>query len=159
MAKYQLPDEPQPTAFNQYVVRPDGPLLAAMMCGAWLAWPWFVFNAYAMGSPTKRKELALCCAAISGTGALAMVVLALMDAGVIISATSIQIAMLGIAAFKMAMAYYVSNVQSRTFSVYEYYGGMVRSAFPVIVAGTYVRSVILELVDDPIWEIIVSGGI
>jgi hypothetical protein len=156
---YKIPDEPEASRWNKYVVRPSGPLLAAMLCGAWLSWPWFAFNGYAMGSPTRRKELALCFAAIAGTALMAMGVLALLDSGVIVSTTALRIAALVIAAFKMGMSYYLSIVQGRTFGVYEYYGGQVRSAMAVIIVGTYLRTVIIGLVDDPIWRIIVSGGV
>ena len=47
---YTIPDEPRPSPWNHLVVRPNAPLLASMLCGAWLAWPWFVVNAIAMGA-------------------------------------------------------------------------------------------------------------
>lgn len=156
---YVIPDEPTPTALNKYAVRPNAILLATMLCGAWLAWPWYAFNAFAIGSPTRRRELAMCLAALFGTAILVEILLALMDFGVIVSPTALRIFALGIAAFKMGMAYWVSLVQQRTFSVYEYYGGRIRSAAAVITIGMYLRPIIMGLVDDPIWRIIISGGV
>ena len=80
---YQIADEPIETQLRAYVVRPHVPLLALALGGTWLAWPWFAFNAIAMGSPTRRKEVALCIAAFAITGVLAAIVIALVDAGVL----------------------------------------------------------------------------
>lgn len=156
---YQIADEPIETSLGAYVVRPSAPLLAIMVAGAWLAWPWFAFNAIAMGSPTRRKELALCAAAFAGTAALAALVIALARAGVLPSGAPIRIALLAVTAFKLTMTYYICAVQDRTFHVYEYYGGKIRSAGAVLGAGYWLNSLVVGLVDDPLWVIIVAGGI
>ncbi len=156
---YTIPDEPSPSAFTRFVVEPTGPLLATMLCGAWLAWPWFMWNAIALGSPTRRKEIAMCCAAIAGTAVLAMIVLALLDAGIIESTTEIRLAALAIASWKLGMAYAVCRVQTRASEVYRYYGGVERATLPILLAGFYLRPIILGLSDDPIWRIIVAGGV
>ena len=64
---YQIADEPIETSLRAYVVRPSAPLMAIMLGGAWLSWPWFAFNAIAMGSPTRRKEIGLCAAGVTET--------------------------------------------------------------------------------------------
>lgn len=156
---YQIADEPIETSLRSYVVQPSAPLLAAMLAGTWLSWPWFAFNAIAMGSPTRRKEVALCAAAFVGTGLLAALVLALIDAGVIPDGLPLRLAMLAIVAFKLGITYYLSEVQARTFHVYEYYGGPVRSPRAVLTAGYLLRGIVVGLSDDPLWVIIVAGGI
>ena len=130
-----------------------------MLCGAWLAWPWFAFNAIAMGSPTRRKELAMCVVAVAGTAVFGYIVLALVKNGVIESLVVRDLCFLAIAAWKMAMAYWVSTVQSRTFDVYTYYGGTVRQAHAVIAAGYWIRPLLLGGIDDPLWIIIIAGGV
>jgi hypothetical protein len=157
-ATYHIPDEPRPGRLGQLVVRPSGPLLAMMLCGGWLAWPWFALNAIALGSPTRRKELALCAAAVVGTAALAVIALALIDAGVIEGRTTAELAGLTIASFKLGMAYLVHTTQSRTFDVYEYYGGAIRRAAPVLAIGFWLRPLVMALIDDPLWRVIVSWG-
>lgn len=156
---YAIADEPVETNLRHYVVDPSAPLLAAMLCGAWLALPWFAFNAIAMGSPTKRKEIALCVAAFAGTAVFAAIALALWDRDIIESRTTMRFVLLGIVTWKLAMAYVINIVQSRTFHVYEYYGGAVRSATYVLGTGYWLSGIVIGAIDDPLWKIIVSGGL
>jgi hypothetical protein len=135
------------------------PLLATMLAGAWLAWPWFAFNAIAMGSPTRRKEIALCAAAFAGTAVLGATVIALLDAGILPEGAALRLAVLGVVTFKLAISYHISSVQSRTFHVYEYYGGAVRNAGRILGAAVLVRGFVIGLVDHPLWVIIVAGGV
>lgn len=156
---YAIADEPTETPWRHLVVNPSAPLLAMMLCGAWLALPWFAINAIAMGSPTRRKEIALCIATVIGTAVFAMIVLALRDVGVIESRTVLRFAWLAIVTWKLAMAYVINTVQSRTFHVYEYYDGPVRSASYVLSTGYLVGDWVIGASDDPLWVIIVSGGL
>lgn len=155
---YVLPDEARPGALGNYVVRPSAPLLASMLAGAWLAWPWFAFNSIALGSPTRRRELGLCGIAVLGTAVLAAVLLALLSAGLIESETEIRLGLLVISTWKLGMAYWLNIVQARTFHIYEYYKGVVRNAAPVLIAGFWLRPLILDLTDEPFWIIIIAGG-
>lgn len=154
---YQIADEPEETQLSHYVVDPSAPLLAMMTCGAWLAWPWFAFNAIAMGSPTKRKEIALCVLAVAGTAVLGWGVLALLDAGIISIGTQLKLAILAITTWKLGMAQYISTVQSRTFHVYEYYGGTVRNAGSILGSGWWLSGLVIGMSDDPLWIIVVGG--
>jgi len=156
---YQIADEPIETSLRAYVVRPSVPLLAIMVGGAWLSWPWFAFNAIAMGSPTRRKEVALCAAAFVGTGLLGALVIALLRAGVIPEGMPLRLAVLAIVTFKLTITYYISMVQERTFHVYEYYGGTVRAAGKILTAGYLLHGLVVGLSDNPLWIIIVSGGL
>jgi hypothetical protein len=156
---YQIADEPTPPAsLKSLVCRPSAPLLAAMVCGAWLAWPWFAFNAIALGSPTRRRELLACAAGAFGSVALAVAIFGLVRLGVIESRITLELALLGVTTWKLAMAQYVCGLQSRTFDVYAYYGGGVRSPRAVLIAGYYLRAIVLGLIDHPLWIIIVAGG-
>lgn len=154
---YAIADEPIETSRRHLVVSPGTPLLAEMLCGTWLALPWFAFNAVAMGSPTRRKEIALCVLAFAVTAVLGYTVLALREIGVIESTTVLRFALLGIVTWKLAIAYAIHTLQSRTFHVYEYYGGPVRSGTYVIGLGITLRATVIGLSDDPLWVIIVSG--
>ena len=152
-----MADEPIETSRRHLVVDPSAPLLAEMLCGSWLSLPWFAFNAVAMGSPTRRKEIGLCVLTLAVTVVLGIAVLALREGGVIESRTVLRFAILGIVTWKLAMAYTIYTLQNRTFHVYEYYGGPVRSASYALSTGWLLRDVVLGLSDDPLWSIIVSG--
>lgn len=156
---YLIADQPVESSLRDYVVRPHVPLLASMLCGAWLAWPWFAFNAIAMGSPTWRKEVALCVGAFATTFALAAGVLVLFHFGVLPNGAPLRLALLAVTAFKMGVSYYLSTVQDRTFHVYEYYGGPVRDANRLLSLGWLVSGLVIGLSDHPLWRIIVSGGL
>ncbi len=158
---YQIADEPTPPeSFKSLVCKPNAPLLAAMICGAWLAWPWFAVNAIARGSPTRRHELLACAAGAIGSIALrGIAIFVLIKLGVIESRVTLEIALLGVTTWKLGMAQYVCKLQSRTFEVYTYYGGAVRSPRAMLIAGTYLRTLVLGLVDHPLWVIIVAGGL
>ncbi|HEU0034820.1 MAG TPA: hypothetical protein VFQ53_29550 [Kofleriaceae bacterium] len=154
---YVVADEPIETSWRNYVCHPGAPLLAEMLCGSWLALPWFAFNAIAMGSPTRKKELALCVAGFVVTGVLAAIVIALRDADIIESSTVMRLCILGIVTWKLAIAYIIQTIQARTFHVYEYYGGTVRTGNAIIATGFLLRDYVLALSDDPRWIIIVMG--
>jgi len=154
---YAIADEPIETSRRHLVVDPSAPLLAEMLCGSWMSLPWFAFNAIAMGSPTRRKEIALCVLTLVGTAILGVAVLALREGGVIESRTVLRFAILGIVTWKLTMASAIHALQARTFHVYEYYGGPVRSASYAISTGWLLRDVVIGLSDDPLWVIIVSG--
>lgn len=155
---YQIADEPHESSLSAYACKPDAPLLAMMMCGSWLAWPWFIFNSIALGSPTKRKEIGLCLLAIAGTFVLGWIVLELLGAGIITIGAPFKLCVLAISAWKLTIAYWVSTIQARTFHVYEYYGGTVKNSAAVISAGWYLADIVFSLSDDPLWIIIVTGG-
>jgi hypothetical protein len=62
---YRILDEPVPGTLSRFIVQPFWPLLALMFSGAWIAWPWFVFNSVAVGSATLRREVLLVLAALA----------------------------------------------------------------------------------------------
>ena len=70
--RYRIMDEPSPSSVARWAVKPFWPLLATMMAGTWLGAPWFVFNGFALGSPTRRREIVLALVALLGSAALAL---------------------------------------------------------------------------------------
>ena len=154
---YAIADEPHETPWRHLVVHPNAPLLAEMLCGTWLALPWFAFNGAAIGSPTRRKELALCGIQLAVTTVLGALLLWLVGHHVIESRTIIQLWLLGITTWKLAIAYTITVVQGRTFQVYELYGGGVRSPTLVIMLGLVLRDHVFGLFDHPLWGIVVTG--
>lgn len=154
---YQIADEPiERQGRAAFVVQPNAPLFAAMFCGAWLAFPWFAANALALNSPSSRREVKLSLLAIAGVTVAAFVVYALVDLGVIESRLTLRLALLLVSSLKIGLAYTLAIVQSRTFSVYTYYGGTVQKAMYVFMVGRYLRPLVLGLSASPIWHAIVS---
>ena len=154
---YEIADEPTPQAgWENLVFQPSAPLLGIMWCGAWLAWPWFIVNAFAMGSPTLRRDVQMCLLGFGGTLLLAFGVYGLVDLGVIESKVVLQLALLGVVAFKLTIAYWVCQLQERTFHVYEYYGGTAQKAMYVLIAGGYLRDLVLGVSSHPVWIVVMS---
>ena len=114
---YAIPDEPRPSPYNHLAVRPSGPLLAAMLCGSWLSLPWFAFNSFAIGSPTRKKELSLCALSLAGAIVLGLIVSALWRGGLLESITARRLVVLAVVTWKLTLAYWIFLVQSRTFGV------------------------------------------
>lgn len=138
-ATYRIQDEPRPGAMGHLVVNPVFPLLATMMAGVWLGLPWFVFNAFAMGSTTRRKELGFALAVVPGTLLLFILVSLLLGQGVLTQA-SMPYALVSVLVWKLAMGYVLFNLQQRGFALHEYYGGVVRNGALVLVASIFLGS-------------------
>ena len=132
-ADYRILDEPRPGGLARFAVDPLWPLFGMMFCGAWFAWLWFVFNGYAVGSPTKRKELLTAVVGFVG------LVLLLVVIGNVIALPGWRSGApyLGVifACWKVGISYWLYLLQSRSFALYEYYGGVLRSGVVVIIAG------------------------
>ena len=144
---YDLADEPDRNRFNQWTVRPVFCLLAVMLGGAWLAWPWYAFNSIALGSPTRRKELLWVAGGLLGTCALAVSIVWAMESGRM-SVEMLRYAIILISVVKLVAMYAIVSLQTRTFHVYEYYGGAIRNGVPLLILGALARSWILEAFEE-----------
>lgn len=163
MAKsgYIIDDEPaQGGPYQKYIVDPMWPLLAVMMAGVWLGWPWMIFNGKALGSPNWRRQAETLAVGFVGTVALALAIVALWDAGIIDTRTHVRLALLAVTVWKLAVSYRVHALQSGTFELFKYYGGEAFPGLRILMLGVYVgKAVMLGLVDSVLWLIIISGGV
>ncbi len=141
-ATYQIADEPRASGLARIVVNPIWPLFSFMFCRPWLAFPWFVLNGWALGSPSLRKE-----AAIAGLG-LAVGALVMWLA---LGAASGQWAGLPTEGsfdretfaylnalrrgLQLAAAYALMTTQAPAFALWEYYGGKPGPGFVGVIAG------------------------
>jgi hypothetical protein len=137
MTAYQIADEPAPSTLARYAVNPLYPMLAAMLAGVWLAWPWFAFNSFAIGSPTRRAELAWLVAGLIMPPAVGAALLFARDAGLLPAATGPYGGLLVIVT-KLIVVYAVFLLQSRTIEIYEYYGGKLANGIWPLIAGFYI---------------------
>lgn len=133
MGAYRIPDEPLPGALSRLAVNPLWPLLGLMVGGPWAAWPWFLLNGHALGSPTRLREGLAVLLGLLGTVALVSTILTLDRRGVFTTTTA-QLALLLVTLWKIAISYYLYLTQSRSFGLYEYYGGPVRNGALVVIA-------------------------
>jgi hypothetical protein len=133
---YHLDDEPLPGPLSRLAVSPMWPLLAVMLGGCWLSWPWFAFNGWAVGSPTRRRETALVVAGFIGSVLLVATIL-LMDRRGLFSPISARFALLTVLIWKLLVSYSLYITQSRSFELYRYYGGPARNGLLVVVLGFF----------------------
>ncbi len=126
---YRIADEPMPGRLAGWVVNPLWPLLAAMLAGFWLALPWFALNGVAMGSATRRRELAWI---VGGAILSAATGAALWWAPIPLRA--FRYGLVALVAWRLAVAYAVYQLQQSTFELHQHFGGAVRSGAMVVVA-------------------------
>jgi len=151
---YRIEDEPLPSSLDKSAVNPLFPLLGLMFGGAWLAWPWFAFNAAAMGSPTRKREWQIVAGALLGSMVLALLVI-WADREHVVSTYTVRFAILGLQVWKLGCAYKLQTMQSRTFELFEYYGGTPRNGLVLVIASSLLRSVVLGLVEGNLFLLLV----
>ena len=156
-AGYDLIDEPRAGPLEKIAVSPTWTIWAAMSAGIWFAWPWFLINGRALGSPTWREELRTAAIGLVGVVALASLLTLLVDLELLRSPLAIRLSVLTIVVWKLGVSYWLFMLQSRTFHLRKFYGGTVESGLYALMVGVFLRPVVLDLVDSSLWKIIVSG--
>ena len=134
---YRIEDEPSPGALSHLVVHPLCPLLGFMLGGVWFGWPWFLFNSFAMGSATRRRELILAIIGFIGTVLIVFGLSALVVTGVVKGKVAINLLLVVVTVWKITVSYVLYLWQYRSFEVYEYYGGIVRNGFLIAIAVSF----------------------
>lgn len=151
---YELIDEPKPGALAKLAVGPIWPLLAVMLGGAWISWPWFVLNGFAVGSPTRRRELAWAVAGPIGCLAL-LVLLGILGEREIVTGLGLRYLGISIVVFKLYVTYMLFTLQSRSFSLYEHFGGEIRSGLFPLIAAALLRPRVLGGMGG-VWQLILG---
>ena len=154
MAHYALVDEPRPGPLAGYAVRPFWILIGLMLGGAWLAFPWFVFNAHAVGSPSKNREIGLAVAYFGVATFAAMVAVLLGEAG--LPAWVVRYLLLGVVVIKAGAALGVATLQSRTVDLFEDVGGVVGHPIAVLAGGWLLRGLILPRPTDAVRQVLLA---
>lgn len=119
---YRIADEPRPSPLSRVAVSPFWPLLAMMLGGAWLGVPWFVVNAFAIGSATRWREVALALGTLAGTAVLFVALVAL-ERSVAIPEVAFPYLALVLVVWKLGMAYLLQLTQASSFELFTTYGG------------------------------------
>jgi hypothetical protein len=142
-ASYRIVDEPAPSGLAHLIVHPMWPLLSIMFAGAWLALPWFILNSFALGSPTRRKELVL---ALLWPPVLVALTfgLGLLHTLLELPKGAMPYLSMCVILWKLAVAYWLFDLQKRSFALHEYFGGPVRNGLPMVGVGYLLRGWILK---------------
>ena len=143
MSGYQIVDEPQPSRWNHLVVQPLWPLFGLMFAGSWLSFIWFVVNGQAMGCPYRKKTLVVALIGFAGRFVLvgSIFVFAAMFEW---DGFHIRYAFLAATVWNLGIGYYLYVLQSRSFELYRYFGGLVRNGIWVVFLGYYLGSRLLS---------------
>lgn len=154
-AAYRIQDEPKPSSLADWTVNPFWPLLGLMLGGAWLGFPWFVFNGFAMGSATRVREAVYVAVAFVGSGVLAAGLLLVFELG-ILERDWIRYAMLVMIVWKLAWGYWLFHLQSTSFALYEWIDGRSRNGVLVLVAAFFARGWVLDAVGLTLFQLMLS---
>jgi hypothetical protein len=131
---YLISDEPTPGTISRVSVNPFWPLMCVMFAGAGVSWVWFVLNGFAIGSPTRRRELIVAVGGGIGS-ALLMATIGSFYAGGAVGDTAIPYLMLIVVVWKLGISYGLYMLQADSFAIYEYYGGTVQNGWPGLIIG------------------------
>lgn len=141
-ARYQIADEPTPSAMSRFVVDPFWPVLACMMVGGLPGLAWVSFNGFALGSPTRIRESLMCLAGVVGTLLVFGLVGIGKEAG-IVSAQSAQYLVLLALISKLGFGYMACFLQQRALELHEHYGGTkANGLIPLLLAAFLLRPAI-----------------
>lgn len=154
-ATYRIIDEPAPSGLAKFAVNPVWPFFALMFAGAWLAYPWWILNGFATGSPARFKTIALVVAAVLGTGVLLAAYYYLAGNFVITTSNAPYVALV-FPVFKIAMGYWLYITQSQSFEIYEYYGGLVKNGMPFVFIGYLLRRPLMDFLPPGVLQILAS---
>ncbi len=132
---YRIQDEPHPGSLSHLAVNPVWPLFGVMFGGAGLSWSWFVLNGLALGSPTRRQELGWAIGGLAGGLALILGIFAAHES---LGRLGVRYSLVALTVWKLAVSYWLYTLQSRSFHLYEHFGGRVRNGALVVVAGYFV---------------------
>ena len=136
-SRYRIADEPTPGPLSGVATNPLWPFVAVMLGGVWLSWSWFAINSFAVGSPSRRKEILWI---VAGLGVSAMIVFAIFASAErgIIAQQHIKYAMLTITVWQLGVSYVLYLLQSRTIEIYEHFGGVLRNGLYFLVLAAFI---------------------
>lgn len=146
-ARYHIIDEPKPGVLSHFVVDSFWPLLATMLVGIGFGLGWLVFNAWAVGSPTRIRETLICIG-----GFVAAFVALLLTGALGIDGAAERYAFLVFIVIKLAAAYWATFLQQPSIEIHEYFGGKKQNGTIVLLAAMFgLRRLLADLPDGMIW--------
>ncbi|MEO1338944.1 MAG: hypothetical protein AAFV29_25095 [Myxococcota bacterium] len=151
---YDLIDEPSPTSLAEAAVRPFWIFLSLLVAGAWFAFPWFVFNAHVLGSPTKKREMGMATAYFAIAFVAASVVRLAVALGMPWSLG--RYGMLWVVGIKIAAAFWIVSLQSRPFE--RFAESAMVNPYPalILLGGWLMRDVIVPVPTSTLGHIVAA---
>ncbi len=143
---YRIADEPRPSTLAHLAVNPVWPLFGVMFGGAALSWSWFLLNGAAIGSPTRRQEIAWAFGGLAGSLALILTI-SYLAGQEIIGRLGIRYTLVALTVWKLAVSYWLFTLQSRSFHLYEHFGGTVRNGALIVVVGFFITNRLYQGLD------------
>lgn len=144
-------------------------MLAWALAGVWLSWPWFVFNAYALGLDRKRPLFRALAIGLLGSSALAWLIVALHPeaffdifllwewSALSEAPSSLPYLLIVLSGWKFAVSLILADQQDRAVEVFTYFGGVTRKGSIILAAGYFLRGwVLLELLPVGWWTLVLS---
>lgn len=151
---YRIVDEPESSGLEQWVVNPIWPFFGAIFAGSWLAFPWFVFNAFALGGRRRTTDLAIAFAGLLLNAAVLWII-----AGLLTSMTLdernyayVQLVPMGI---RLVVLYVLFQRQEQVFELFRHFGGQAKNGIFVVIAGSLLRVQVLSAL-PPYWQMLLS---
>jgi len=154
MQTYEIIDEPADSRFARLAVNPFWILLATMLGGTWLGWPWFAVNSLAIGSMHRKRELITVSLGFIVSAALAMLCLWSVRQGYLDSVTLPYAALL-LLVWKLAVSYALQLWQSPGFELAVHFRGGARNGALLAFAGLLLRAQVLRSLPD-FWLLVLS---
>lgn len=121
---YRILDEPLPGRLAHLSADPFWVVLGLMLGGGLIGWPWFVVNALAIGSATKRREIGLCALSLALLAGYVLLLELGYDAHWF-GERAVRYLLIGLPAIKMGLGFIIYRMQARSFALYSYFGGHV----------------------------------
>lgn len=140
---YHIPDEPRPGGLARVTVNPFWPLLCVMFVGAGISWTWFMLNSIAMGSPTRKRELAIAVGGLIGNLVLLIGVWETYDRMGIDGKVILPYLLLVVLVWKLGVSYVLYMLQAGSFGIYEYYGGNVQNGWIGLILAYFAWNMLL----------------
>jgi hypothetical protein len=136
--RYTLLDEPRRSGLSEWCVNPLWIFLACLLGGISIGWAWFLWNSFALGSATKKKEVALVLLGVAGSAAFWFLAFRLLEGGQL-SSSGLPYFHLLLTALQLGVTYLLHLAQQRSFELHEYFGGRVRNGMMLLIGLSVLR--------------------
>jgi hypothetical protein len=113
-----------------------------MFAGGWLAFPWFVVNAFALGGKRRYGDLAIALAGLLLNAALITGSFALLNQ-MVLNEQTFPYVLLGPLAVRLSLFYVLFLRQATPFELFQYFGGTARNGLLLVIAGAFLRGQVL----------------